>query len=449
MTCGIGSTIEWGPQACARAVPIREQLRLVSHRPFRPRPLLSRLERCFSTARHALLLAASLPLAFAGCSQDGLGPPPLGGGGGSKTQPSAADRQLVWAVPGPAGFGEPTVGDDAVFFLAEDHSLRALDKTRGTERWSTFLPTPRSLFPGLASLLLPGQLIVADQDVFSVDPSTGAIQWRFQAPFGRRPGYDAPVAADGVLYAGSVTGHIFAIDQRTGALRWAQTVGDTSDAAFRPVLSNGVLYVGVTRHPPGLAQIGSRVVAVDASTGSIRWTRDLPLLVARPATGTRDVLVIGRLVIAASGDGIVHALDVETGETRWTAARADPPTDWGFPSPLELDSRGLATDGARIYVSSSTGLILALSPADGSKLWTSPAKFGALFQLRTDGRNVYALYSFGPFAVLDAATGAVRWSYDGVAFAASPNEHFSGTASFDANNVYLNGSRGFYAFRKE
>lgn len=412
-------------------------------------PLVNRFAKRCSKASYALLLASLLPLTFARCSQGEFGPSAVGASGVPVTKPGVADRQLVWAVPGPTGFGEPTVGEDVVFFLATDHSLRALDKATGAQRWTTSLPVQGSVFPGLASLLLPGQLIVADQDVFSVDPATGVIQWHFQAPFGRRPGYDAPVAADGVLYAGSVMGHVFAIDQRTGVLRWAQTVGDSSNVAFRPVISNGVLYVGVTRFPPGLAQIESRVVAIEASTGSIRWARNLPLLVARPATGTRRVVVIGGLVIAASGDGVVHALDAATGETRWTGARAEPPAGWGMPSPLELDSRGLATDGTRIYVSSSTGLIVALSPTDGSKLWTSPVNLGGLFELRTDGRNVYAVYAFGPFAVLDAATGAVRWSYDGTAFAAAPNEAFGGTAAFDANYVFLNGYRGFYAFRKE
>jgi outer membrane protein assembly factor BamB len=356
----------------------------------------------------------------------------------------------VWAVRPGAGFGEPVVGDDVVYFLGEDHSVRAIAKSAGAVRWTSTLPIPRDLYPGYGSLLLPGQLIVADQDVFSLDPSTGAIQWRFQAPVGRRPGYDAPVVLGETLFMGSGTGHVFAIDRRTGALRWVQTVADTSDGVFRPALSGSVLYVGVSRFPPNLGQIGSRVVALETSTGAVRWTRDLPLLAPRPGTGTHDVLVVGDLVIAASGDGIIHALDAATGVTRWTAPRAQPPVGSALTAPADLDSRGLTTDGTRIYASSSTGAIVALSPTDGAQLWASGSVHqGALFNLRTDGRFVYAVYFFGPFSVFDAATGAERWSYTGVDSVAKLQERFTGTCAFDATNVYLNGKGGFYAFRKE
>lgn len=381
----------------------------------------------------------------ASCTRDPSVSGPVGPGGVT----SAVDRQLVWVVRGPAGFGEPTVGADLVYFLARDHSLRAIDKTGGTVRWSIQLPIDASLFPGYSSLLLPGQLIVADQDVFSVDPATGAIQWRFRAAVGRRPGAEAPVVWNETLYTGSGTGHLFALDQRTGGLRWVQSVADTSDSVFRPVVANGVVYAGVSRYPPGLAQIGSRVVALDAATGTVRWTRDLPLLAPRPSNGTRDLTIVGSLVIAASGDGIIHALDLATGETRWTAPRAQPPRGSGLTTPPDVGSRGLASDAVRIYASSGTGSVVALSPADGTQLWPSPEKLNAVFDLRTDGESVYAVQFFGPLAVLDAATGAVRWAYDGTRFEAVPGEAFTGTVAFDTANFYVNGAKGSYAFRKK
>lgn len=58
---------------------------------------------------------------------------------------------------------------------------------------------------------------------------------------------------------------------------------------------------------------------------------------------------------------------------------------------------------------------------------------------------MFAVGAFGPLTVLDATTGAVRWG----GTATARNEKFRGTASFDAQNLYVNGSQGFYAFRKE
>ena len=154
-------------------------------------------------------------------------------------------------------------------------------------------------------------------------------------------------------------------------------------------------------------------------------------------------------MIAASGDVIIHALDPASGETRWTAPRAQPPRGSGLTTPPDVDSRGLTSDAVRIYASSSTGAVVALSPADGTQLWASPANLSALFDLRTDGESVFAVHFFGPLGVLDAATGAVRWAYDGTRFAAVPGERFTGTAAFDTANLYVNGAKGYYAFRKK
>jgi outer membrane protein assembly factor BamB len=383
----------------------------------------------------------------AACGHESAQPDP----GGIRGFASAADRQLVWRVPGKSAFSEPTVGEDQVFFLAADHSLTAVSKVGGAVRWATQLPISADLLTGHSSLLLPGQLIVADQDVFSVDPATGAVQWRFHTTVGRRPGADAPVASGGTLYTGSGSGHVFALDEATGALRWRQAVADTSDSVFRPVTAGGIVYVGVSRFPVDVRdQIGSRVVALEAATGAIRWTRDLPLLVPKPGTGVRDIVLVGSLIIASTGDGLIHALDIATGATRWTAPRAQPPKGSIFTDPLEIDARGLATDGIRIYASSTTGTIEALSPTDGRQLWASPANLGSPLNLRTDGGSVFVVYFYGPFAVLDASTGAVRWSYAYPDhFTAAPDEKFTGAASSDAAHVYLSGLDGFYAFRKE
>ncbi len=388
----------------------------------------------------AVALWLSMP-GFSSCTNDPVSGLP------TQREPLAVDQHLLWRVPGYDAVGEPAVDATSVYYQGRNHSLTAVVKSTGVVRWHVQFPIDASLLPGRSALVLPGQIIVGDQDVFSVEPSSGAVRWRFHTTEGRRPGYQAPFPYAGILYTGSGSGHVFALDQTTGALRWMQAVADTSDGVFRPVVADGVVFVGVSRFP-ATGAVGSRVAALDAQTGMIRWTRDLPVTAATPATGAKDVVLVGAIIVASCGDGTVFGLDRTTGATQWTAPRVEPPAGSSFPNPLEQDARGLTTDGVRVYVSSVTGIVVALSPTDGAQLWKSSVSYGSLLDLRTDGRFVYGVHLGGAFTVLDAATGAVNWIYDGQHFAAVQGETFYDAVAFDDINMYLSATHGLYAFRK-
>jgi outer membrane protein assembly factor BamB len=55
-----------------------------------------------------------------------------------------------------------------------------------------------------------------------LDPTSGAERWKFT---GDRALYCAPVALDGVLYATSTNGNIYAVNPTTGAALWSNTLG--------------------------------------------------------------------------------------------------------------------------------------------------------------------------------------------------------------------------------
>jgi glucose dehydrogenase len=90
------------------------------------------------------------------------------------------------------------------------------------------------------------------------DPSPTFRPWFFDT---RGWVFSSPAVADGVVYVGSGSHNVYALDAVTGARRWTYDAGDTLGSS--PVVSGGVVYIGSPDR---------RVHAIDAATGDRRWT---------------------------------------------------------------------------------------------------------------------------------------------------------------------------------
>jgi outer membrane protein assembly factor BamB len=132
-------------------------------------------------------------------------------------------------------------------------------------------------------------------------------------------------------------------------------------------------------------------VAVSGPTGvpRIRWTfRAEGAIEATP-------LIVGDLVIA-SVDGRLHALDLATGDERWTArigANIGPP----------------ATDGAVVFVEDGGGSVHALHVGDGSVAWTRVVLGAPSVDPAVAGGTLYLATRDGAVEALDASDGSPRW----------------------------------------
>ena len=71
-----------------------------------------------------------------------------------------------------------------------------------------------------------------------------------------------PLVVGGVLYGGSVVGHLYALDARTGEELWRFSTG----AAKTPALVDGVVYFG--------ARGRNLIFGVDAGSGEELWRRE-------------------------------------------------------------------------------------------------------------------------------------------------------------------------------
>lgn len=227
------------------------------------------------------------------------------------------------------------------------------------------------------------------------------LKWAFAYPEAVRA-RSQPATAGGALFVGSQNGTVYALDQRSGCIRWTFT----TVAEVRTGIVVAPWRKGDDRHPLlYFGDVVGNVYAVDAVTGQLAW-RDRPddhpslTLTAAPVL-YRDRLYVpmSALEVTAAADpgyacctfrGGVAAYDAGSGEKLWTGYTIDQEPKvvgrnavgtyriapsgapvWGTPS---LDpKRNVIYLGTGTNYSSpandTSDAVLALSMTDGRIVW--------------------------------------------------------------------------------
>jgi outer membrane protein assembly factor BamB len=226
--------------------------------------------------------------------------------------------------------------------------------------------------------------------IHALDPATGAERWSYVS---RRCGWSSPALGDGLVFAtfiGGVTvpcsrlpgGAIVALSATTGHVRWSRDIGQSESS---PLVSHGTVYVGGT---------DGRVYALSAATGRELWSYD----VGGPVKAS-PALENGRLFVGDYGGRFV-ALDARTGRLIWEKS--------GYG---DFYSGPSVVDG-RVYVGSKDGNVYAFSAATGAQLWrfttgtyvyASPAVWRGIVLVGSYDHRFYAI---------NGATGTMRWDFD-------------------------------------
>ena len=80
--------------------------------------------------------------------------------------------------------------------------------------------------------------------MYSLDARTGAIQWQTDTSTSFVNVDSSPTVANGVVYAGTGDGKVFASDAATGANLWETTTTAGANVVSSPTVVNGVVYIG-------------------------------------------------------------------------------------------------------------------------------------------------------------------------------------------------------------
>ncbi len=296
----------------------------------------------------------------------------------------------------------------------------------GTPRFTTAagIATPHLLWRqevrGPRRLLVDGGRVVVTTaaGVVDLDAASGDVLWRFAAAGGVEA---APLVDGGRVFFGSTGGVVFSLASERGTELWRHRLGAGTVAGA--AAADGVVYLG---------DDDGRVYALDEATGAALWSaqtghfvNDAPLVLADRvlvgscdeyvwAFGRRrgrtlwkshagecvvsDGVVWGDLAIYGSYSGEVVALDVATGDRRWTFATRGP----------HIWYRPLVAAGT-VYVGSGDYNLYALDAASGEERWrfetgnralTEVARHGAAILFGSHDRHLYAV---------DGETGKELW----------------------------------------
>ena len=129
-----------------------------------------------------------------------------------------------------------TVANGVVYVGSEDHNLYALDADTGVTRWIASTGDGVDSSPAVASgEVYAGSL---DGNLYAFDALSGSVRWKVS--LGGHGG--EPIVANGVVYVAAATPTTYALDAKTGAVLWSFTAGDQFGDA--EAISDGVLYAG-------------------------------------------------------------------------------------------------------------------------------------------------------------------------------------------------------------
>ncbi|MBF8185823.1 PQQ-binding-like beta-propeller repeat protein [Nonomuraea sp. K274] len=361
-------------------------------------------------------------------------------------------------------------GNSAYTGAAEDVLAPELQPAWSYRTPGTILTSSPVIVDGVVYIGTRDENGAENHAVHAVDLATGRALWRFPTD-GQVEG--TPVVANGIVYASTVRGTLFALDAKTGKKRWSITKGDSEDGVHRgwmyeqPNYEDGVIYQ--------VYSIGERrLMALDAATGKQLWDTRLD---GGWISETPSALGDGRLYVAGDNDWLV-ALNAKTGAEEWRGEPASctntTPTFsdgllylgcegdelvvlnastgkevWRYSSPEESYLRGTPTgsspaiaDGVA-YMGFSNGNVSALDAKTGQLLWTHRTGGGITSSPIISGGTLYVGSSDGFVYGFDRATGEKKWSFEIGAWVAS-SPAISGNAlvvgAWDGNLYAFTGS---------
>ena len=247
--------------------------------------------------------------------------------------------------------------------------------------------------------VVAGDLLIAgekDGTVVAYNRRTGAVRWRRQL--------NAIIEIERLLLAGDVVVvpgvTLFALDVRTGVVRWSRFGADRTDGTLTPALAGDTLFV------PGFT--GQEATALDVRTGIPFWSVPLGKTVFVPTVTDSLVLYPLRFAESAAVPEELVALDRRDGSVRWRHAFRD-----------SLGVRGGALVGGavvddRVIVGTKIETVVALRLADGALLWEviagGPRQGGYGRSALRVGTQVVLHRANGVMESRDATEGQLAWS---------------------------------------
>ena len=235
--------------------------------------------------------------------------------------------------------------------------------------------------------------------VFAVNAKTGKRAWRFKS--GRCVAASPAVSGTTVFQAflnkppcnsernpGRLEGEVIAFATGFGKVRWRTRLGPTESS---PLVANGRVYVGDWR---------GRVYALDERTGRVRWTFRADGRIKGALTLSGNRLYVGTY------KGRLYAVNARTGRQIWRTTSQDRLGGRG-----QFYSTPAAAYG-RVYIGSTDGKLYSYGATTGKLIWSQGTGGYVYSSPAVWRKKVYVGSYSGRLTAFDAATGDTVWDFD-------------------------------------
>jgi outer membrane protein assembly factor BamB len=244
---------------------------------------------------------------------------------------------------------KPTIADGQVFVASRDGTVMAMDADTGNTRWETDTKTRLGGGPGVGdALVLLGS---SEGEVIALSIADGKEIWRSRVT---SEVLSVPSAAAGVVIVRAIDGRLFGLSSLDGKRLWTydRTVPTlTLRGSSSPVIAGGLVVYGSD---------GGKLSALSLKEGLPLWEKSVAFPSGRSELDRivdidGDPIVVNGVVYAASYQGSIVALELETARTIWSK-------DLSTSSDISVDRRNL-------YVTDADGNVWALDRRSGASLW--------------------------------------------------------------------------------
>jgi outer membrane protein assembly factor BamB len=242
----------------------------------------------------------------------------------------------------------------------------------------------------------------------------GNFLWRFNTGDKIR---SSPVVVDGVVYEGSNTGCVYALNASNGALIWQYNSGSNIDGS--PAVANGMVFIGILWD-------GSHgyVTALNSVDGTVVWK------FATNSGVESSPTVVDGIVYIGSYSGSVYALNSTNGKQVWSYLLGGT----AFSSPAIVDGV--------LYIGCGNGKVYALNANNGALIWTAQAGDIIYSSPAVVNNIVYVVSENGNVFALSSNDGKIIWQM----YAGSGTDHTDTSPAVANGIVYICARNGNYAF---
>ena len=212
-----------------------------------------------------------------------------------------------------------------------------------------------------------------------------------------------PLVRGGTMYFSADYARVFAVDARSGAIRWRYE--PQYEDGLAPILCCGPIHRGVALKDDlvYVARLDAKLVALHAADGSVAWEQTIDEWKHGVSTNSAPLIVGEHVIVGVSGGeygvrGYLKSFDAKTGALQWTT--------YTVPAPGEPGSETWPKDDSWKTGGGPTWLTGSYDAETNTVLWGTGNPGSWITELHP-GDNLYT----DSMLALDPDTGKIKWHF--------------------------------------